>query len=200
VQILKRFVENVKSSGGEGVIPPPPFARHGNLTSLTSIIVGAQTPIKTAPPLNFFCYPYLRVPAGVLASGSFLIFRQVLALSRNNWWRSCARYHLLLTKDPFLIKTPPQGRVFELWHITPMLRNVVKIRSRYTNYSFLGASTTISMGKASGQDVVVAEAPSDVEAILETKAKGGWFARFWGISELDVKERKYVRKVDLYML
>lgn len=56
------------------------------------------------------------------------------------------------------------------------------------------------MGKPSEEDVVVAEAPSDIEASLEAKAKGGWFDRFWGTSELDVKERKYVRKVDLYML
>ncbi|PMD30100.1 MFS general substrate transporter [Hyaloscypha variabilis F] len=55
------------------------------------------------------------------------------------------------------------------------------------------------MGKLSDEDVVVAEAQSDIEASLETKPKGSWFARAWGTSELDVIERKYVRKVDLYL-
>ncbi|KAE9377496.1 MFS general substrate transporter [Stipitochalara longipes BDJ] len=55
------------------------------------------------------------------------------------------------------------------------------------------------MRKLSDEDVVVAEAPSDIEASLETKPKGIWFERLWGTSELDVKERKYVRKVDLYL-
>jgi hypothetical protein len=56
------------------------------------------------------------------------------------------------------------------------------------------------MGKASEEDVAIAESPVDIEAIQETQLKGGWFSRFWGTSDLDVKERKYVAKVDLYLL
>jgi MFS transporter, ACS family, pantothenate transporter len=56
------------------------------------------------------------------------------------------------------------------------------------------------MGKSPEGAVVVVEAPSDIEASLEPKTKGSWFDRFWGTSELDVKERKYVRKVDTFLL
>ena len=56
------------------------------------------------------------------------------------------------------------------------------------------------MGKTSEDDVAIAESPVDVEAVQETQLKEGWFSRFWGTSDLDVKERKYVAKVDLYLL
>jgi hypothetical protein len=81
-----------------------------------------------------------------------------------------------------------------------MFRNVVKGRPRYADYIRLNPLKTATMGKLSDEDVVVAEALSDIEASLETKPKGSWFARAWGTSELDVIERKYVRKVDLYLL
>jgi hypothetical protein len=56
------------------------------------------------------------------------------------------------------------------------------------------------MGKASEGGVAITELPANVEAVQKTEPKGGWFNRFWGTSELDVKERKYVAKVDLYLL
>jgi hypothetical protein len=56
------------------------------------------------------------------------------------------------------------------------------------------------MRKAPEEDVAIAESPADVEAIQDTQLKGGWFRRFWGTSDLDVRERKYVAKVDLYLL
>jgi hypothetical protein len=81
-----------------------------------------------------------------------------------------------------------------------MFRNVVKGRSRYTEYSLLPSSRPVTMGKPSPDNVAVAESSVDLEESQEIKSKGGWSDRFWGTSELDVKERKYVRKVDLYLL
>lgn len=56
-----------------------------------------------------------------------------------------------------------------------------------------------SMGKASEDDIGTKVVPIDVEASEETQSKGGW-SRFWGTSALDVQERKYVRKLDWYLL
>jgi hypothetical protein len=58
----------------------------------------------------------------------------------------------------------------------------------------------VTIGKALGEDVAIAESLIDIEAIQETQLKSGWFSRFWGTSDLDLKERKYVAKVDLYLL
>ncbi|KAF8850798.1 MFS general substrate transporter [Acephala macrosclerotiorum] len=55
------------------------------------------------------------------------------------------------------------------------------------------------MGKLSEDGVATEELPVDVEATQEALDKKGWIARVWGKTELDVKERKYVRKVDLYL-
>lgn len=56
------------------------------------------------------------------------------------------------------------------------------------------------MGKLFKDGVATEELPVDVEATQEPQRKRGWIGRVWGKTELDVKERKYVRKVDLYLL
>lgn len=56
------------------------------------------------------------------------------------------------------------------------------------------------MGKLSEDGIATEEVPIDVEATQEPQKKRGWISRVWGKSELDAKERKYVRKVDLYLL
>ena len=81
-----------------------------------------------------------------------------------------------------------------------MSRDATKDRPHDTDPFPLASVEAATMGKLSDEDVVVADAPSDIEESLEAKSKGGWFQRIWGTSELDVKERKYVRKVDLYLL
>lgn len=59
------------------------------------------------------------------------------------------------------------------------------------------------MAKDSDDVVVVAEVPVDVEAASQEakpEPKSTWLDRFRGVSDLDVKERKYVRKVDTWLL
>ncbi|RFU27155.1 hypothetical protein B7463_g9180, partial [Scytalidium lignicola] len=53
-------------------------------------------------------------------------------------------------------------------------------------------------GKALKDIVVVEALPVASETLIQPK-KGSWIQHFWGTSELDIKERKYVRKVDLYL-
>jgi hypothetical protein len=81
-----------------------------------------------------------------------------------------------------------------------MSRLSAKGRPQYSEYSLLHQSKPVTMGKASEEDVAIAESPVDIETIQEIQLKGGWCSRFWGTSDLDVKERKYVAKVDLYLL
>lgn len=57
------------------------------------------------------------------------------------------------------------------------------------------------MAKETDENVVdVAEIAVDVEASQEPKPKPSWLDRWRGTSELDAKERKYVRKVDTWLL
>lgn len=58
------------------------------------------------------------------------------------------------------------------------------------------------MANKPGDEVAIIELPIDVETVeaQETKRKGSWISRFWGTVQLDVKEKKYVRKLDLYLL
>lgn len=64
----------------------------------------------------------------------------------------------------------------------------------------VGKETT--MANKPGDQVAIIGLPIDVEIVeaQETKPKGSWISRFWGTIELDVKERKYVRKLDIYLL
>lgn len=55
------------------------------------------------------------------------------------------------------------------------------------------------MARDTLKDVTVEAVPVDIEEGAQSKKKS-WIQHFWGTSELDIKERKYVRKVDLYLL
>lgn len=51
-----------------------------------------------------------------------------------------------------------------------------------------------------GVDAEVGESSIDVESTDTAPKKPNWFSRFWGTSELDAIERRYVNKVDWYLL